>query len=47
MVEAPHSDFLSILNALSVHDVEFIVVGGISAVLQGAPISTFDLVVVH
>jgi hypothetical protein len=29
------------------HEVEFIVVGGVSAVLQGAPIATFDLDLVH
>jgi hypothetical protein len=29
------------------HDVEFIVVGGVAAVLGGAPISTFDLDIVH
>jgi hypothetical protein len=40
-------DFLAILQSLAEHRVEFIVVGGISAVLQGAPIATFDLDVVH
>jgi hypothetical protein len=40
-------DFLAILRSLAQHEVEFIVVGGISAVLQGAPIATFDLDVVH
>jgi hypothetical protein len=40
-------DFLAILRSLAQHQVEFIVVGGISAVLQGAPIATFDLDVVH
>lgn len=29
------------------HEVAFIVVGGVAAVLQGAPISTFDLDIVH
>jgi hypothetical protein len=29
------------------HEVAFIVVGGVSAVLQGAPTSTFDLDIVH
>jgi len=41
------TDFLAILQSLAEHRVEFIVVGGISAVLQGAPIATFDLEVVH
>jgi hypothetical protein len=40
-------DFLAILNQIAKHGVEFIVVGGIGAVLQGAPIATFDLDVVH
>ncbi len=40
-------DFLAILQHLAKHEVDFIVVGGIGAVLQGAPIATFDLDVVH
>ena len=32
---------------LSIHRVDFIVVGGIGAVLQGAPLNTFDMDVVH
>jgi hypothetical protein len=32
---------------LAENQVDFIVVGGVAAVLQGAPISTFDLDVVH
>jgi hypothetical protein len=38
---------LEILKVLTRHRVDFIVVGGVSAVLHGAPISTFDLDVVH
>jgi hypothetical protein len=41
------TDFIAILQSLAEHHVEFMVVGGISAVLQGAPIATFDLDVVH
>jgi len=41
------TDFLAILRVLCAHHVDFIVVGGIGAVLQGAPISTFDLDVVN
>ena len=41
------TDFLAILHTLAEHRVEFIVVGGISAVLQGRPLATFDLDVVH
>ena len=40
-------DFLAILRALAEHGVEFIIVGGVSAVLQGAPVSTFDIDLVH
>lgn len=40
-------DFLAILRVLCAHLVDFIVVGGVSAVLQGAPINTFDLDIVH
>ncbi len=34
-------------EVLSSHSVDFIVVGGISAVLNGAPVNTFDLDIVH
>ena len=40
-------DFLEILRILSDHKVEFIVVGGVCAVLHGAPVATFDLDLVH
>ena len=40
-------DFLAILRTLAEHKVEFIVIGGVCAVLHGAPIATFDLDVVH
>jgi hypothetical protein len=43
----PKPDFLAILKTLAEHQVDFIVVGGVGAVLQGAPISTFDLDLVH
>lgn len=43
----PVPNFLEILKALTRHQVDFIVVGGVCAVLQGAPITTFDLDVVH
>lgn len=39
-------DFAEVLRRLVAHDVEFIVVGGIAAVLQGASITTFDLDIV-
>jgi hypothetical protein len=40
-------DFLKILKILFRHKVEFIVVGGVCAVFHGAPVTTFDLDVVH
>ncbi len=39
--------FLSILKELRKNHVDFIVVGGVSAVIHGAPITTLDLDVVH
>jgi hypothetical protein len=41
------SDFRQAIHVLVKHRVDFIVVGGVAAVLQGAPINTFDLDVVH
>lgn len=46
-VKTPKTDFVEILRTLARHRVEFIVVGGIAAVLQGAAIATFDLDIVH
>lgn len=40
-------DFEAILEALADAGVEFIVVGGVCAVLHGAPVSTFDLDLVY
>ena len=37
----------SIIQILVTHDVEFIVVGGMAAVLQGAPVHTIDLDIVY
>lgn len=39
-------DFFKILEVLSSHKVSYIVVGGVCAVLLGAPIATFDLDIV-
>lgn len=39
-------DFFKILETLSRHNVSFIVVGGVCAVLLGAPVTTFDLDIV-
>ncbi len=40
-------DFRRALTVLAAREVELIVVGGISAILRGAPVVTLDLVVVH
>jgi predicted nucleotidyltransferase len=40
-------NFLKILRTLAEHGVEFIVVGGVSAVLHGAIVNTADVDVVH
>ena len=39
-------DFFKILETLSRHKVSYIVVGGVCAVLLGAPVTTFDLDIV-
>jgi hypothetical protein len=46
-MEKPSVDYLAILETLRHHGVDFIVVGGVCAVLHGAPLATFDLDVVH
>ena len=43
----PSLDFLALLQVLARNEVEFIVVGGMSAVLQGVPTITRDLDVVY
>lgn len=43
----PTPDFLEILRVLVEHDVDFIIVGGVCAVLQGVPVTTADLDIVH
>ena len=40
-------DLSALLKGLNEAGVEFIVVGGMAAVIQGAPITTFDLDIVH
>ncbi len=41
------ADYERLLRTLLDRNVEFLVVGGVSAVLQGAPIPTIDLDIVH
>ena len=41
------ADFSAILGVLARHEVEFIVVVGVCAVLLGASVATFDLDIVH
>ena len=43
----PIVDYLAILKTLRSHGVDLVVVGGVCAVLHGAPLATFDLDVVH
>lgn len=40
-------DFLAILRVLIEHDVDFILVGGLAAILHGASIVTMDVDIVH
>lgn len=40
-------DLFALLRTLATGGVDFIVIGGVGAVLQGAPIATFDLDLVH
>jgi hypothetical protein len=47
VVTNPTPDFLPILETLVKHEVDFIVVGGVCAVLHGVPMTTFDLDLVH
>jgi hypothetical protein len=45
--ESPVSDLSALLKKLNEASVEFILVGGLAAVMQGVPITTFDLDIVH
>lgn len=46
-MKRPLPNLKEALGVLSRHQVEFIVVGGVAAVVAGAPISTFDLDIVQ
>lgn len=43
----PAADLGLLLKELSEHGIRFILVGGVAAVAQGAPVTTFDLDVVY
>lgn len=43
----PELDVNCALSALAGENVRFIVIGGVAAILQGAPVATFDLDIVH
>jgi hypothetical protein len=47
MAESRSVKFLGLLRVLLRHEVEFFVVGGVAAQLEGAPILTFDLDVLY
>lgn len=47
MAERTPVRFLELLRRLVEGEVEFIIVGGVAAVLEGAPVSTFDLDIVY
>jgi hypothetical protein len=44
---APRTESFEILTVLARHQVDFIVVGMTAAVLQGAPVHTFDLDIIY
>jgi hypothetical protein len=46
-VQSSSPRFLEILKVVTRHSVDFIIVGGVSAVLHGAPVTTLDLEVMH
>ena len=41
------TDIPSLIELLAEADVQFIIVGGMAAVVQGVPVTTFDLDIVH
>jgi predicted nucleotidyltransferase len=41
------SDIPSLIELLADAEVEFVIVGGMAAVVQGVPVTTFDLDIVH
>jgi hypothetical protein len=47
MAEPPRTSFLGLLRVLLRHGIEFLVVGGVAAQLEGAPILTLDLDILY
>ncbi len=45
--KTPEADLSAILEGLLEADVQFILVGGLAAVIQGAPVTTMDVDIVH
>lgn len=43
----PQNRLVALLHALAESQSEFIVVGGLAAVLRGAPLQTYDVDIVH
>ncbi len=46
-MKAQRPRYFQLLELLNRHDVDFIVVGGVAAILEGVPITTLDLDVVY
>jgi hypothetical protein len=46
-MDASQNRFFRLLEVLFRHEVEFVIVGGVAALLEGAPILTLDLDIVH
>lgn len=46
MAESPNLDYFATLHLLTDHQIDFIIVGGVSAVLNGATYTTFDIDIV-
>jgi hypothetical protein len=44
---AESADLTTLIDRLLATEVEFVLVGGLAAVVQGAPITTFDVDIVH
>lgn len=45
--KTPRPDLSAIIEGLLMSDIQFILVGGLAAVIQGAPVTTMDVDIVH